>query len=171
MTYAIVYDSKTGNTEQLARTISEVLVQGECTGLGSIDEIGVGAVEAADRIYVGFWTNRGDCSDEAADLLANLGEKEVFLFGTAGFGADETYFAGVVARVLAHVPETAHLIGSFMCQGRMPKSVRARYEQTMKQQPAQAERMKQLIANFDEAQSHPNEDDLARLRVALKAVE
>ena len=168
MTYAIVYESSTGNTEQLAQAVAIALPEEGRLAFGRVDEVDRGAVAQADRVYAGFWTNRGDCGDELAELLATLEDKDVFLFGTAGFGADETYFAGVMARVAVHVPASAQIVGSFMCQGRMPASVRARYERQAEANPAQAARMRQLIENFDEAANHPNDDDLARLRAAVE---
>ena len=168
MTYAIVYESSTGNTEQLAQAVATALPEEGRLAFGRGDEGDRGAVVQADRVYAGFWTNRGDCGDELAELLATLEDKDVFLFGTAGFGADETYFAGVMARVAVHVPASAQIVGSFMCQGRMPASVRARYERQAEANPAQAARMRQLIENFDEAANHPNDDDLARLRAAVE---
>lgn len=168
MTYAIVYESSTGNTEQLAQAVAIALPEEGRLAFGRVDEVDRGAVAQADRVYAGFWTNRGDCGDELAELLATLEDEDVFLFGTAGFGADETYFAGVMARVAVHVPASAQIVGSFMCQGRMPASVRARYERQAEANPAQAARMRQLIENFDEAANHPNDDDLARLRAAVE---
>lgn len=168
MTYAIVYESSTGNTEQLAQAVATALPEEGRLAFGRVDEVDRGAVAQADRVYAGFWTNRGDCGDELAELLATLEDKDVFLFGTAGFGADETYFAGVMARVAVHVSASAQIVGSFMCQGRMPASVRARYERQAEANPAQAARMRQLIENFDEAANHPNDDDLARLRAAVE---
>ena len=138
MSYAIVYDSRTGNTEALARAVAAALPSEGRLAFGRVDEVDRAAVAQADRVYAGFWTNRGDCGDELAEVLASLADKDVFLFGTAGFGADETYFAGVMARVAVHKPE-------------------------------QAARMHQLIENFDEAASHPDDDDLARLREAVQA--
>ena len=160
MSYAIVYDSRTGNTEALARAVAAALPSEGRLAFGRVDEVDRAAVAQADRVYAGFWTNRGDCGDELAEVLASLADKDVFLFGTAGFGADETYFAGVMA---------ARIVGTFMCQGRMPASVRARYAQTAEAKPEQAARMHQLIENFDEAASHPDDDDLARLREAVQA--
>lgn len=168
MTYAIVYESSTGNTEQLAQAVAAALPSGECRTFGRVDEVDRAAVAQADRVYAGFWTNRGDCGDELAEVLATLADKDVFLFGTAGFGADATYFAGVMSRVAVHLPASAQVVGSFMCQGRMPASVRARYAQTAAAKPEQAARMQQLIDNFDEAANHPNDDDLARLRAAVE---
>lgn len=169
MTYAIVYDSSTGNTEQLARAVAGALPSGECAAFGRVEDTDRVTLARVDRVYAGFWTNRGDCTDELAEVLAGLDGKEVFLFGTCGFGADETYFAGVMARVAVHLPESAQVVGTFMCQGRMPASVRVRYERQAEANPAQAARMRQLIENFDEAQSHPDADDLARLRAAVEA--
>ncbi len=169
MSYAIVYDSRTGNTEALARAVAAALPSEGRLAFGRVDEVDRAAVAQADRVYAGFWTNRGDCGDELAEVLASLADKDVFLFGTAGFGADETYFAGVMARVAVHLPESARIAGTFMCQGRMPASVRARYAQTAAAKPEQAARMHQLIENFDAAASHPDDDDLARLREAVQA--
>ncbi|HIY84701.1 MAG TPA: flavodoxin family protein [Candidatus Rubneribacter avistercoris] len=170
MDYAIVYDSGTGNTEALAHAVADALPEEGRLAFGRVGEVDTSAVDRAGRVYAGFWTNRGDCSDEMAELLASLEDKEVFLFGTAGFGADETYFAGVAARAAAYLPASARIAGSFMCQGRMPQSVRTRYERQAEGNPAQAARMAQLIENFDEAASHPNADDLARLRAKVQAI-
>ena len=93
MSYAIVYDSRTGNTEALARAVAAALPSEGRLAFGRVDEVDRAAVAQADRVYAGFWTNRGDCGDELAEVLASLADKDVFLFGTAGFGADETYFA------------------------------------------------------------------------------
>ncbi|WP_080799400.1 flavodoxin family protein BilS [Arabiibacter massiliensis] len=168
MDYVIVYDSRTGNTEALARAVAAALPEEGRLAFGRVGEVDARPVAAADRVYAGFWTNRGDCTDEMAELLASLAGREAFLFGTCGFGADATYFAGVAARVAVHLPESARIVGTFLCQGRMPASVRERYERQAEANPAQAPRMRQLIENFDEALDHPNDDDLARLAAAIE---
>ncbi len=50
-----------------------------------------------------------------------------------------------------------------MCQGKMPQSVRDRYMK-MKAQPEHPANIDALIENFDRALSHPDEDDLEKLR-------
>ena len=84
MSYAIVYDSRTGNTEALARAVAAALPSEGRLAFGRVDEVDRAAVAQADRVYAGFWTNRGDCGDELAEVLASLADKDVFLFGTAG---------------------------------------------------------------------------------------
>ena len=59
------------------------------------------------------------------------------------------------------------VIGSFMCQGKMPMSVRQRYE-NMKKQPLHLPNLDAMIENFDKAVSHPDADDLERLKQAVK---
>ena len=58
----------------------------------------------------------------------------MFLFGTAGFGESEAYFQKVLDRVKESIDESNSIIGTYMCQGKMPMAVRERYEK-MKQQP------------------------------------
>ena len=58
------------------------------------------------------------------------------------------------------------VIGTYMCQGKMPPSVRARYE-AMRALPAPPANLDALIENFDRARSHPDADDLDRLRAAV----
>jgi hypothetical protein len=54
-----------------------------------------------------------------------------------------------------------------MCQGKMPLSVRQRYE-GMKKQPIHLPNLDALIENFDNALSHPDAEDLERLKQAVK---
>lgn len=158
MTYAIVYASKTGNTRLLAETIRDSLPQDSCLWCGGPDERAL----AADRIYLGFWTDKGSCSQELADFLAGTAGKEVFLFGTAGFGGAPEYFEQILARVAGCLPDSARLVGRFMCQGRMPQAVRDRYA-AMEESP----RRTMMLENFDRALPHPNADDLSALKAAL----
>ena len=59
------------------------------------------------------------------------------------------------------------IVGEYMCQGRMPPSVRERYLK-MKDAPNHPANLDVLIQNFDCALSHPDADDLERLRQAVR---
>ena len=163
MSYAIVWSSETGNTEQLARSIREVAGD-DCLYMGAPSD----AALAADRVYIGFWTDKGTCDGEVAAFLSKLGEQEVFLFGTAGFGGSREYFDQIMGRVLKNVPAGATVVGAFMCQGKMPMAVRERYE-AMRRSGDSAEKVDAMIANFDEALSHPDDADKAALHEAVRA--
>ena len=136
MSYAIVYSSRTGNTELLARAIQSALPAEDCLYFGGPDA----AALAADRLYVGFWTDKGSCDEALAAFLATVEHKEVFLFGTAGFGSQPAYF----------------------------QAVRRRYE-AMLAAPDHAPNLEAMIENFDHALSHPDTADLDGLTKAVLA--
>ena len=58
------------------------------------------------------------------------------------------------------------IVGEYMCQGRMPQSVRERYVK-MKEAPDHPANLDVLIQNFDCALSHPDANDLEKLRAAV----
>ena len=152
MSYAIVYSSRTGNTEQLANAIREALPTEGCLYFGRPDPKAL----QAETLYIGFWTDKGRCDEETARFLQGLTGQRVFLFGTAGFGGAPAYFEQILSRVKELLPGQVEVIGSFMCQGKMPLSVRQRYE-AMPESP----RRTAMIENFDLAVSHPDAQDLA----------
>ena len=159
MSYAVVYSSKTGNTEMLANAIHELLQDQECLYIGQPSEKAL----KADRVYVGFWTQRGQCCEEIATFLKTLTHQKVFLFGTAGFGQDHEYFQDVLDRSINFISRTTPLVGTYMCQGKMPMSVRERYEH-LKEDDPENEKIDGMIENFDKALSHPNNEDIQELK-------
>lgn len=163
MSYAIVFSSRTGNTGLLAQTLREQLPQADCCYFGAPDA----AALAADTLYVGFWTDKGKADADTLEFLQQLRGKRVFLFGTAGFGGSAEYFAKILSAVQAELDPSNTVVGTYMCQGRMPQSVRQRYE-AMKQQPNPASNLDMLIENFDRALAHPDAGDLERLKQAVQ---
>lgn len=157
MSYAIVYSSRTGNTALLAQAIRDTLPAAECIYFGAPSQEAL----AADTLYVGFWTDKGTCDAPTEAFLKTLTNQKVFLFGTAGFGGSPAYFEQILARVKGNLASGVQVTGTYMCQGKMPQAVRTRYEQ-MEDSPRRA----MMLANFDQAVSHPDADDLARLKEA-----
>lgn len=94
MSYAIVYSSKTGNTKILADTLHDCLPQADCCYFGSPNP----AAMEADTLYVGFWTDKGQADESTSDFLKQLHGKNIFLFGTAGFGGSKEYFDKILKR-------------------------------------------------------------------------
>lgn len=164
MKYSIVYSSVTGNTKLLAEKIREILPKEDCVYFG---EPGAEA-KYADRIYAGFWTKNGSCDENFASFLKKLDGKEVFLFGTAGF-ISESYVKEVLSNVESELCRNAKLIGSFMCRGKMPLSVRKIYEKQLLESD-RAPGIQAKLANFDKSLSHPDGNDLDKLKNAVEAV-
>ena len=161
--YSILYSSKTGNTKKLAENIREVLPEENC------DYFGTEGAKAlpSDILYIGFWTDIGNADPATLELLKSLRNKKIFLFGTAGFGGSEAYFQQVLGKVKESVDESNTVMGEFMCQGKMPQSVRDRYVK-MKENPDHAPNLDELIQNFDRALSHPDNEDLERFGTIIR---
>lgn len=159
MKYAIVYSSRTGNTELLAQRLRDSLPTEDCLYMGSPNEEAL----AAEKLYVGFWTDKGTCDESIAAFLRSITHQQVFLFGTAGFGGAPAYFEKILTAVKENLSETATVTGSYMCQGKMPVSVRKRYESMEESAGRQA-----MLDNFDRALSHPDKQDLSALVEAAR---
>ncbi|MEG0878251.1 MAG: flavodoxin family protein [Oscillospiraceae bacterium] len=153
MKYSIVYTSQTGNTAMLAQHLKESMSKSSLLYYGSPNV----CAQEADMLFVGFWTDKGSCDEPASEFLKELHGKKVFLFGTAGFGGSEEYFDQILARVKANLDSSNTVVGSYMCQGKMPPSVGKRYEEMQREQPQKAQK---LMENFNQALSHPSQADL-----------
>ncbi len=154
----IICSSRTGNTYALAEAVRDRLREKgmECIGPVRPEE----GEREGDLICVGFWTDKGDCSQDVAAYLESLKGQRVFLFGTAGFGGSPSYFEKVLGRVQGHLDPSNCVAGTFMCQGRMPQAVRDRFQAGLEQNP-EDKALKGRLENFDRALSHPDQSDLA----------
>ena len=106
MKIAIVYASETGNTAQIAQAIREGCQGHEIVAFGPLPR----DVGEAELIFVGSWTDKGTCAPAVKEFLQGLHGKRVALFGTAGFGLSEMYFASLSDRFRAEVPEENQLL-------------------------------------------------------------
>ena len=79
----VLYKSRTGNTEMLAKTIFEA-IPGNSKDIALLD--GQTNYDMADLYFIGFWTDRGTASVEVLDYLGSLEGKKIALFGTCGMG-------------------------------------------------------------------------------------
>ena len=161
--YSIIYSSLTGNTKVLADAIHEALPQDECEYFGVSDTV----IPSSELLYIGFWTDKGNADTKTLQLLSQLKNKQIFLFGTAGFGGSDVYFRKILNQVKQFVDASNVIVGEYMCQGKMPVSVRQRYE-AMKAKPLHIPNLDALIENFDKALSHPDAADLEQLKQAVK---
>ncbi|MBR9936401.1 flavodoxin family protein [Oscillospiraceae bacterium Marseille-Q3528] len=160
--FSIIFSSLTGNTKKLADTIHEMLPHDKCDYFGENDS----RVPQSDLLYIGFWTDKGNADHKTLELLAKLKNKKIFLFGTAGFGGSDVYFKKILEQVRQSIDSSNVVIGEYMCQGKMPLSVRERYIK-MKESPEHPANLDMLIKNFDCALSHPDGEDLERLKRLL----
>ncbi len=164
MKYAIVASSLTGNTRAVGQAIAEALGD-DVLYCGKPDA----AALEADVIFAGFWTDKGSCADDLTAFLANCAGRKIALFGTAGFGGDPAYFETLLGSVRAKLPQDAEYLGGWMCQGRMPAGVRARYAAALEKDPEDAH-MKSMLENFDRALAHPDDTDFAAAKAFARSI-
>lgn len=171
MRCAVIANSGSGNTRLVAQAIvrelecaGEVALIGDSPFTLTAGTVGaaVETLDAADAVVLGFWCDKGTCAPVVDELLPHLAGKRVFLFGTAGFGADAAYFERILSGVRAKLPSDAVYVGGAMCQGKMGPGVRRRYEAMLAADPAD-ERARQMIDNFDAALPHPTQQDCERI--------
>ena len=162
MKNAICFSSETGNTKMLALAIKEALSDVEYCG--EVDDKAL----SCDRIYLGFWTLDGTCDKKTDEFIKKLTNQEIFLFGTAGAdGRNNGYFDSILDRVKKLLPSTCKVIGKYMCQGKMPMSIKDAYMKMKEKNPEDAS-IDTRIKNFENALSHPDDEDLANLVKLVK---
>lgn len=121
MTCSLVVNSKSGNTRMVSGAIKRTL---QAAGVEFVhaaalsddadaDQVALEAQGAcaADTVLVGFWCDKGACTPSVAALLSALHGKRVFLFGTCGFGADQSYYQQIIDRVTSNLAGDAELGG------------------------------------------------------------
>ena len=161
--YLVLYQSESGNTKKIAASIFSRL-PGNSKDLIDIDTDKT--IPEANVYFIGFCVHRGSCSMEVSDFLSDLSGKQIALFGTCGMGDSPEYYKDIAGRVSAWIEADNDYLGYFICQGKMPQSVRDRYIK-MKENPEHPANLDMLIENFDRALSHPDADDLERLKKTL----
>ena len=117
------------------------------------------------RYSILYSSKTGNTKKLAEKIREVLPEENCDYFGTDG--CSEAYFQQVLGKVKESVDESNTVMGEFMCQGKMPQSVRDRYVK-MKEKPDHAPNLDELIQNFDRALSHPDNEDLDRLEEIIR---
>lgn len=164
--YIVLYSSRTGNTKKLATEIFAML-PGINKELHPLEEY---RPEQETDVYVlGFWTNSGYPNPEMMDFLSDLREKKIIMFGTCGMGMDEEYYEELIRRAEMQIPDGNEYYGTFLCQGRMPISVRHKYEE-MYAGAEDKDQVARLMHNFDQAMLHPNKEDFNQARLFINRV-
>ena len=163
MKYAIVFNSQTGNTKKLADTIANNMPKEDCIYYGQPCKTALDA----DVIFVGFWTEQGQCDSGTEAFFKLITNQKIFVFGTAGFGSNPNYLKKVLRQSEGLLPKNVNLIGDFICQGQMPAIVRTKYEDMLKN-PLTKKKGEMFIENFDMAIGHPNLTDLDNLATIIK---
>ena len=148
MKIAIVFDSHTGNTKKVANVIKEACINEEVVYFGEPQTF-----SDADLIFIGSWTDKGNCSQKIQNFITTLSNEKIAFFATAGFGGSTEYDDKLAERF------DNKILGHFFCPGKMPLSIRDRYVKMIQEHP-EDKQLQVSIDNFDAALSHPDTNDL-----------
>lgn len=160
--YSIIFSSPTGNTRLLADAIRDALPEENCNYFG----VSENADTQSDILFIGFWTDKGTADKATLDLLEKLKIKG-FFFSERRASAETKSTSKNPRKHKKSISGSNITVGEYMCQGKMPQTVRERYIK-MKSLPNPVPNLDMLIENFDRALSHPDENDLKRLRLSVE---
>ena len=151
----VIYSSLTGNTKQVAESITSVLPAGTpCVSMKELPS----DLSSYDLVFAGFWGDKGTANKEARDVLGTLHNPYIALFATAGVPPQMAHAKESLINASKCLPDGVEPVGTFICQGKVdPKVIEMMYKMFPKghshgQSADRDERHKQAAV-------HPNEDD------------
>lgn len=152
----VTYSSKTGNTKKLAEGIFE--------GLGEMDKTicpisEVKALDSYDIILVGYWVDKGGPNSEAAEFLKTIQNKKVGIFATLAFWPDSQHGYDSVLNGEKLVKENNHVIGKYICQGKLDEKIIEVFEKMPEGNPHRPDSEKRK--RYKISANHPSKADIA----------
>ncbi|MDD3414654.1 MAG: flavodoxin family protein [Lachnospiraceae bacterium] len=163
--YAVLYYSETGNTSKIAAEIFSSL-PGQSKDLIKVD---MGKpIPQAKNYFVGFFVNKGTCNMEVADVLSEIHDAKVAIFATCGANPIKEYKDNVERKVKVWIDDDNDYEGFFLCQGKMKREVREKYEEMITSE--NEEKIRVMLHNYEEAKLHPSSVDLERAREFVEQI-
>lgn len=151
MKYAVIYQSDSGNTRKIAETIYDTIRSEDKIIMDIAREP---EMPWADFYFIGFGIHNGNCPIEMLEYLEEIRDAKYALFMTCGFLPSAKYKDKIMDNLDIWLPEDAELADVFLCQGRVEERQKDRMLRKMPENSRELEYM------FEQAQSHPNGDDL-----------
>ncbi|HBF4254356.1 flavodoxin family protein BilS [Clostridioides difficile] len=163
----ILYSSLTGNTKKIACSIYEA-IQGK-KEIKNISELVDDSIdyENYDIVFLGYWVDKGICDKNSKQVLENIHNKKIALFGTMGASTKGSYGASIIEKIQSIIPKDNEILGSFICQGKIAEGLKVKYKEMLKLSPDN-EHIRQQLNNHEKSQSHPDEQEIYEANVFAK---
>ncbi|MFA9376947.1 MAG: flavodoxin family protein [Lachnotalea sp.] len=153
--FAVVYSSFTGNTEKIASAIYQSI----SSSSKDICKIGSDITkDFADNYFIGFNIENGTAPDFVSNFIQQLHYKNIALFGTFGNPINASYYNFLTNNISNLLPPDNQYLGCFLCQGKMPISVRNEYTKMLSNDSNNII-LHKSIENYDVTMLHPNAED------------
>lgn len=156
MKVLVTYSSKTGNTKKLAEGIFEGLVNVEKEILPMAE---VNDLSSYDTILAGYWVDKGGANKEAAEFLTTIEGKKVGVFATLAFWPDSEHGYQSILAGEALVKEKNHVIGKYICQGKIDDKMVEMFENLPEGNPHKTTPEKRK--RYEISANHPSAADIA----------
>ena len=151
MRYAVIYQSKSGNTQRVAEQIFKSL-SSEQKLLCNLDTMT--KIPESDVYFIGFGIHNGSCSLDMINCMEQITGGRLVLFVTCGGAATQQYKERLETRLEIWLPERAEYLGMFLCQGNVDSAQR---DLMLRNMPEKEEALTQL---FEMGSAHPDKADL-----------
>lgn len=149
----VVYSSKTGNTEKVAKAIQKGIANSECVNISEVKDL------SADLLVIGGWIDKGTFNAETLEFIKNIKNRKVAFFFTLGAKVESDHGKDCAEKITALLKENSNeVVGSFYCQGAIdPKLI-----EFMSKLPADhiMAPNPERVQNWKDASTHPDEKDL-----------
>lgn len=156
MKVLVTYSSKTGNTKKLAEGIYAGLekVEKEILPMSEVSDL-----SSYDTVLAGYWVDKGGANKEAAEFLAKIEGKKVGVFATLAFWPDSEHGYHSILAGEALVKEKNHVIGKYICQGKIDDKMVEMFEKMPEGNPHRPTPEKRK--RYKISANHPSAADIA----------
>lgn len=154
----IVYDSKTGNTEKVAKALAEAA--GARCILAKVDE--APSAEAFALIVAGFWVDRSAPNAKMKKYLSTLHNKKLVLFQTLGAEPESDHAVSALVNAGVALNSDCKVLGALSIRGAIDPAL----IEMMRKMPAGGAHSAspESEARWAAASTHPDAEDLAKAR-------
>lgn len=166
MKILIIYSSQTGNTKAVAEAIYEEFK--DYATLIPMDQAKNYKLENYDYVFAGFWVDKGYPNKEAMDFLKSIRNCNIGLFATLGAYPYSMQASRVFYRAGEVIDESNRVIGTFICQGGIPKEKLDEINSRPPSHPRYPTPIQTLARNI--GQQHPNEEDFTAARKLFRKI-
>lgn len=154
--FLIVYSSKTGNTEKIAKALYTAAE--ERCDIATVHS--AAATEKYKVIFAGYWVDKGEPDKEAKKFLQTLTEKKIVLFQTLGAEAESDHGVSAFANTGKYLNRSCKVIGTLSIRGAIdPKLIKGMLKMPPGHPHAPTEESKK---RWLDASTHPDEYDIKK---------
>ena len=157
---AVIYSSRTGNTEKVAKHLAEAL------GASCHSVKDTAAVPESATLCVGTWIDRGTADAAATKYIERLRGRRVFIYGTLGAEPNSEHAERCIANIRALFDPSNEILGAILVQGALDPMLIEMFKSMPKDNVHAF--TEENAARYAAAASHPDAADVAQVIAAAK---